>query len=77
MFYLGGVLNGAGKISFTVCDGDLPWVIKHTQEAWRGARTADREATYFVAPLGDSDDQVAVLDPAEIVAGLKGCCRGC
>ena len=52
-------------------------MVKNTQQAWLGARSEDRDATYFVAPLADSNGQVPVLDPAELEDGLKGGCRGC
>jgi len=77
MSYIGGVLSGTGKVSFTCCDGDAAWVARNTLQAWRGARSGDRDATWFVAPLADSEGQVPVLDRAELEQGLQGGCRGC
>jgi hypothetical protein len=77
MFYIGGVLTGSGRVSYTLSDMDLPWVIRHTRQAWRAARAGDRDATWFVAPLAEAEEPVAVLDPEEIRAGLGGGCPGC
>jgi len=77
MFYIGGVLAGTGRISFSISDMDLPWVIRHTRQAWQNAKAEDRDATWFVAPLADGAETVAVLDPEEIKESLRGGCKGC
>ena len=77
MFYVGGVLDGFGRVTFSLSDMDLPWVIGNTRQAWHGARAADPGATWFVAPLADAAETVAVLDPEELKETLRGGCKGC
>lgn len=77
MFYIGGVLAGSGQVSYTISDMDLPWVVRQACHAWQAARAVDRDATWFVAPLTDVPEPVAVLDPEAIREGLRGDCKGC
>lgn len=77
MFYVGGVLDGFGRITFTLSDMDLPWVIRNTRQAWHGARAADPGATWFVAPLAAAGEPVLVLDPDTLRAEMGGGCKGC
>ena len=71
MFFIGGVTNGAGRISFTCSDADLTWVIQNTQEAWQGCLKGDALARFFVAPLAASAMEVPVLDLASLEAPLR------
>ena len=51
MQYVGGVLSGAWKVTFTCCNSSRRWVSLQTRAVWESARREDPEATFFLSPL--------------------------